>query len=134
TRRRGYFVTWRLAGSLPAIAVADLWTSQAAAFVAGDGIHKHPEVRKWFAKHPRYQLHFTPATSSWLNQIERWFAEITRKRIRRGTFRSITELTAAIEDYISTYNQNPQPFHWIASASRIIRKVNKYKRTSETGD
>jgi transposase len=98
------------------------------------GTHKHPLVRKWFADHPRYQLHFTPTSSSWLNQIERWFAEITRKRIRRGTFRSITELTAAIEDYISTYNQNPQPFHWIASASRIIRKVNKYKRTSETGD
>jgi transposase len=98
------------------------------------GTHKHPLVREWFADHPRYHLHFTPTSSSWLNQIERWFAEITRKRIRRGTFRSVSELTAAIEDYIATYNQNPQPFHWVASASRIIRKVSKYKRTSETGD
>jgi transposase len=96
------------------------------------GTHKHPMVREWFQSHPRYHLHFTPTSSSWLNQIERWFAEITRKRIRRGTFRSVGELIAAIEDYIRTYNQNPQPFEWIASASRIIRKVRKYKRTSET--
>ena len=87
-----------------------------------------------FQSHPRYHLHFTPTSSSWLNQIERWFAEITRKRIRRGTFRSVGELITAIKDYIRTYNQNPQPFEWIASASRIIRKVRKYKRTSETGD
>ena len=98
------------------------------------GTHKHPMVREWFQTHPRYHLHFTPTSSSWLNQIERWFAEITRKRIRRGTFRSVGELTAAIEDYIRVYNQNPQPFAWVASASRIIRKVSKYKRTSETGD
>jgi transposase len=98
------------------------------------GTHKHPEVRQWFVKHPRYQPHFTPTSSSWLNQIERWFAEITRKRIRRGTFRSVRELTAAIEDYIRVYNENPQPFQWVASASRIIRKVRKYERTSETVD
>ena len=97
------------------------------------GTHKHPMVREWFQSHPRYHLHFTPTSSSWLNQIERWFAEITRKRIRRGTFRSVGELIAAIQDYIHTYNQNPQPFEWIASPSRIIRKVRKYKRTSETG-
>jgi transposase len=98
------------------------------------GTHKHPQVRDWFERRPRYHLHFTPTSSSWLNQIERWFAEITRKRIRRGTFRSVSELTNAIEDYIRTYNQNPRPFQWVASASRIIRKVRKYKRTSETGD
>ena len=85
-------------------------------------------------KRPRYHLHFTPTSSSRLNQIERWFAEITRKRIRRGTFQSVRELTTAIQDYIRTYNLNPQPFHWVASASRIIRKVNKYKDTSEAGD
>ena len=98
------------------------------------GTHKHPEVKKWLAERPRYYVHFTPTSSSWLNQIERWFAEITRKRIRRGTFRSVRELTKAIYDYIRTYNNNPRPFHWVASASRIIRKVNKYRRTSETGD
>jgi transposase len=98
------------------------------------GTHKHPEVKKWLAERPRYHVHFTPTGSSWLNQIERWFAEITRKRIRRGTFRSVRELTKAIHDYIRTYNHNPRPFHWVASASRIIRKVNKYRRTLETRD
>ena len=98
------------------------------------GTRKHPEVKKWLAARPRYRVHFTPTSSSWLNQIERWFAEITRKRIRRGTFRSVRELTKTIHDYIRLYNNNPQPFQWVASASRIIRKVNKYKGTSDTGD
>jgi len=98
------------------------------------GTHKHPEVKKWLAARPRYHVHFTPTSSSWLNQIERWFAEITRKRIRRGTFHSVRDLIQTIHDYIRHYNQNPRPFQWVASASRIIRKVNKYKETSETGD
>jgi transposase len=98
------------------------------------GTHKHPEVNKWLAARPRYRVHFTPTSSSWLNQNERWFAEITRKRIRRGTFRSVRDLIKTIHDYIRLYNKNPRPFQWVASASRIIRKVNKYKETSETGD
>lgn len=98
------------------------------------GTHKHPDVKKWLAERPRYHVHFTPTSSSWLNQVERWFAEITRKRIRRGTFRSVRELTKAIDDYIRIYNNNPRPFHWVATASRTIRKVNKYRRTLETGD
>ena len=98
------------------------------------GTHKHPAVNKWLAVRPRYHVHFTPTSSSWLNQIERWFAEITRKRIRRGTFRSVRDLTKAIQDYIQCYNRNPRPFQWVASASKIIRKVNKYKETLETGD
>jgi transposase len=98
------------------------------------GTHKHPAVKKWLAARPRYHVHFTPTSSSWLNQIERWFAEITRKRIRRGTFRSVRDLTAAIQNYIRIYNKNPQPFQWVASASRIIRKVRKYKETSDTAD
>lgn len=91
------------------------------------GTHKHPEVKKWLAERSRYHVHFTPTSSSWLNQIERWFAEITRKRIRRGTFRSVRDLIGAIHDYIRVYNKNPPPFQWVATASRIIRKVNKYK-------
>ena len=98
------------------------------------GTHKHPEVKTWLAARPRYHVHFTPTSSSWLNQVERWFAEITRKRIRRGTFRSVRELTKAIHDYIRIYNNNPQPFQWVASASRIIRKVNRYRRTSGTAN
>ena len=98
------------------------------------GTHKHLAVKKWLAVRPRYHAHFTPTSSSWLNQIERWFAEITRKRIRRGTFRSVRELIMAIQNYIQRYNRNPQPFQWVASASKIIRKVNKYKETLETED
>jgi len=96
--------------------------------------HKHPQVKKWFHAHPRYHLHFTPTSASWLNQVERWFAEITRKRIRRGTFHSVPELVKAIQDYIRENNKNPRPFRWVASANTIIRKVRKYKWTSETGD
>jgi transposase len=97
------------------------------------GTHKHPEVKAWFSGHPRYHVHFTPTSASWLNQVERWFAEITRKRIRRGTFRSVRDLEKAILDYIRAHNKAPQPFQWVASANKIISKVRKYKRTSETG-
>src|SRR3954447_2750026 len=98
------------------------------------GTHKHPEVKRWLAARPRYHVRFTPTSSSWLNQIERWFAEITRKRIRRGTFRSVRGLIKTIRDYIRVYNKNPRPFQWVATASRIIRKVSKYKVTSDAGD
>lgn len=95
--------------------------------------HKHPAVKAWFADHPRYHAHFTPTSASWLNQVERWFAEITRKRIRRGSFRSLRELERAIRDYIRANNKAPQPFQWVATANTIIKKVRKYKRTLETG-
>ena len=97
------------------------------------GAHKHPDVKQWFTHHPRYQVHFTPTSASWLNPVEPWFAEITRKRIRRGTFRSVRELEKAIRAYIRDHNTTPQPFHWVAPANKIIHKVRKYKRTSETG-
>ena len=98
------------------------------------GTHKHPEVKKWFAEHDRYHVHFTPTSASWLNQVERWFAEITRKRIRRGTFRSVRELEKAIREYIREHNKAPQPFVWVASANKIITKLRNYKRTLETAD
>ena len=74
------------------------------------GTHKHPEVKKWLAERPRDHVHLTPPSSPWFNQVERWLAKITRKRIRRGTFRSVRELTLAIHDYIRTYNDNPRTF------------------------
>ena len=83
---------------------------------------------------PRYQIHFTPTSSSWLNQIERWFVEITRKRIRRGTFRSVGELIKAIKEYVRHYNRKAQPVQWVATVNQIVRKVHKYKDTLETGD
>jgi len=97
------------------------------------GTHKHPDVKAWFAEHPRYHVHFTPASASWLNQVERWFAEITRERIRRRTFRSVRELEKAIRDYIRAHNKAPQPFQWVASANKVMAKVRKYKQTLETG-
>jgi hypothetical protein len=72
--------------------------------------HNHPNVKKWLEKHPRFHLHFTPTSSSWLNLVERWFGEITRKRIRRGVFKSVPELIAAINEYILVNNKKPKPF------------------------
>lgn len=92
------------------------------------GTHKHPAVRKWFSDHPRYRVHFTPTGASWLNQIERWFAEITRKRIRRGTFRSVRELVQAIREYIRENNKCPRPFHWVAKTNSILRKIDRLKQ------
>jgi transposase len=95
------------------------------------GTHKHLEVKKWLAERPRYRAHFTPTGSSWLNQIERWFAEITRKRIRRGTFRSVRDGIKAINEYIRIYNKNPRPSTGSPPRAAFIRKVNKYKVTSD---
>jgi transposase len=98
------------------------------------GTHKHPAVKAWFAAHPRYHLHFTPTSCSWLNLIERWFAEITRKRIRRGTFRSVPQLVKAINDYIRENNRHPKPFIWTATAESILRKLKHCKQALKTGD
>jgi transposase len=89
--------------------------------------HKHANVKAWLEKHPRFHFHFIPTSSSWLNLVERWFAEITNKRIRRGVFHSVPELTTAIEDFISHNNENPKPFVWTKSADQIIKKVNRCK-------
>jgi transposase len=97
------------------------------------GTHTHPEVEAWFAAHPRYHRHFTPTGASWLNLVERFFAEITDKRIRRGTFRSVVELVRAIRDYISQRNHHPQPFVWTASARSIVRKIRHCNEALETG-
>lgn len=97
------------------------------------GTHTHPKVQAWFAAHPRYHLHFTPTGASWLNLVERWFAEITRKRIRRGTFRSVAALTQAIREYLREHNKHPRPFIWTATASNIMRKIKHCKEALETG-
>lgn len=96
------------------------------------GTHNHPKVKAWLEKHPRFHLHFTPTSSSWLNLVERWFGEITRKRIRRGVFRSVPELVAAIEDYIRLNNQDPNPFVWTKRADEILKKVGHCKVVIET--
>jgi len=93
--------------------------------------HKHPTVNEWLEEHPRFHLHFTPTSSSWLNLVERYFAEITRKRIRRGTFRNVGELIAAINDYVRLTNGDPKPFVWAAKANDILKKVAKCRATLE---
>lgn len=88
------------------------------------GTHKAPKVATWFKKRPRYHLHFTPTSASWLNQVERWFAKITEQRIRRDAFKCVRDLEVAILNYIEANNQNPNPFVWSASADLILGKVN----------
>jgi hypothetical protein len=85
--------------------------------------HKHPEVKNWPDKHPRFHLHFTPTSSSWLNLVERWSREITDKTIRRGVFPSVPGLISAIENYLNAYNNDPKPSVWVASAESILEKV-----------
>ena len=87
------------------------------------GTHKTPKVIRWFARHPRYHLHFVPTSASWLNQVERWFAELTEKRIRRGSFDGVRSLVKAIEDYLEHSNRDPKPFVWTADADLILGKV-----------
>ena len=87
--------------------------------------HKHPEVLVWLSKHPRFHMHFTPTSSSWLNVVERFFRDITDKRIRRGVFTSVPDLEAAINEYIAVHNANPKPFIWTAKASDILAKVTR---------
>ncbi|NLW49439.1 MAG: IS630 family transposase [Candidatus Brocadiaceae bacterium] len=85
--------------------------------------HKHEKVRKWLARHKRFHIHFTPTSCSWLNLVERWFRDLTERRIRRGTFRSVPELVHAIVDYIEAHNEDPEMFHWTAKAEDILAKV-----------
>ena len=87
--------------------------------------HKHPEVLAWLAKHPRFHMHFTPTSSSWLNMVERFFRDITDKRIRRGVFKSVPDLKEAIDEYIAAHNAKPKPFIWTAKASDILAKVTR---------
>jgi transposase len=86
------------------------------------GTHSHPNIRTWLAKHPRFHLHFTPTSSSWLNLVERWFRELTDKALRRGVFRSVPELVSAIQEYLNAHNNDPRPFTWTASAEDILAR------------
>lgn len=98
------------------------------------GTHKTAAVKRWFLRHPEDHPHFTPTSSSWLNLVERFFAEITTRRIRRGVFRSVAALEEAIRDYLEHHNADPKPFVWTASADLILDKVKKVcERTSNSG-
>jgi len=95
------------------------------------GTHKHPRVQSWLQRHPRFVPHFVPTSSSWLNLVERWFGELTGKRIRRGVFVSVDALVAAIEEYLVAWNTKPKPFIWTATVESIIEKIARCKQTLE---
>lgn len=99
------------------------------------GTHKTPAVKRWLLKRPHWHIHFTPTSASWLNQVERFFAEITRKRIRRGAFKSLVQLERAIEEYLRLHNEDPKPFVWTATADLIFEKLGRLcKRISDSRD
>lgn len=98
------------------------------------GTHKMPKVQRWFARRPRYHLHFTPTSASWLNQVERFFGLLTDRRIRRGTFGSVRELETAIRDYLAHHNDTAKPFIWTADADSILKKIGRFcMLTSDSG-
>jgi transposase len=96
------------------------------------GTHNHPKVKAWLEKHPRFHCHFTPTSSSWLNLVERWFGEITRKRIRRGVFSSVSDLVFAIEEFLRINNVNPKPFVWTKKADTILEQAAHCKAVTVT--
>ena len=91
------------------------------------GTHKHPRVKSWLGRHRRFHLHFIPTSSSWLNLVERWFRDLTDKRIRRGSFENLPALIRAINDYLENHNQNPKLFVWTASVEQLMAKIAKCK-------
>jgi len=95
------------------------------------GTHKQPKVQAWLKRHPRFIPHFVPTSSSWLNLIERWFGELTSKRIRRGSFRSVEDLEKAITEFLATWNENPKPFVWTATVQSIVEKLSRCRQTLE---
>ena len=96
--------------------------------------HKTPLIHRWLVKRPRFHLHFTPTGTSWINQVERWFALLTEKRLRRSAFRSTRELEQAIRQYITHHNEQPKPFRWAKTADQILASIARFcSRTSETG-
>lgn len=88
--------------------------------------HKTPKIKAWLARRPHWQVHFTPTSASWINQVERWFAELTRKQLRRGVHRSTAELEADIAAFIEAHNQNPKPYKWVKSADQILASVKRF--------
>ena len=95
------------------------------------GTHNHPKVKAWLKRHPRFVPHFVPTSSSWLNLVERWFGELTSKRIRRGSFSSVADLVRAIEEFLEAWNQKPKPFVWTATVESILAKLSRCRQTLE---
>lgn len=98
------------------------------------GIHKTPMIHRWLVKRPRFHLHFTPTGASWINFVERWFATLTEKRVRRGSYRSTRHLQQVIRDYIRLNNEDPKPFVWTKTADEILASIARFcQRTLDSG-
>jgi transposase len=98
------------------------------------GTHKTPEIKRWLLRHPRFHLHLTPTYSSWLNLVERWFAELTNRKLRRSAHRSVAELEADLGAWIQAWNQDPRPFVWAKTADEILNSLAGYlQRTNNSG-
>lgn len=96
--------------------------------------HKTPVIKKWLLAHPHFHLHFTPTSSSWLNLVERWFAELTQKKLKRGVHRSVQALERDIRSWLADWNDNPRPFVWTKTADEILGKAATYgRRISDSG-
>ena len=101
------------------------------AIVDNYATHKHPKVRQWLARHPRWTFHFTPTSASWLNAVEGFFAKLTRQRLKRGVFRSVVDLQFAINCFVADTNADPKPFVWTADPKRVLAAVKRGKQTLE---
>ncbi len=97
-----------------------------------DGTHKHPRVQNWLKRHPRFIRHFIPISSSWWNLVERWFGELTGKRIRRGVFVCVDDLKKAIEEFLAAWNKDPKPLVWTETVDSIVANLSRCKQTLET--
>jgi len=102
------------------------------AIVDNYATHKHPKVRQWLARHPRWTFHFTPTSASWLNAVEGFFAKLTRRRLKRGVFRSVVDLQVAINHFVAETNADPKPFVWTADPKRVLAAVKRGKQTLES--
>ena len=126
----------RVTSSLRAFSTASSATSRPASWFMSSsdnyGGHKHPKVRAWLARHPRWIFHFTPTSASWLNAVEGFFAKLTRRRLRRGVFRSLVDLQAAINRYLADHNASPKPFIWSANPDTIIAAAGRGYETLDS--
>jgi transposase len=102
------------------------------AIVDNNATHKHPKVREWLLRHRRWTFHFTPTSASWLNAVEGFFAKLTRRRLKRGVFRSVNDLKAAIDRFVTETNAHPKPFVWTAKPNRILAAVKRGKEKLES--
>jgi transposase len=102
------------------------------AIVDNYATHKHPKVRRWLARHPRWTFHFTPTSASWLNAVEGFFAKLTRRRLKRGVFRSLPELQTATNRFLAETNDNPKPFVWTTDPKKLLAPVKRGKQTLES--